>query len=102
MVRCVSDQAGNKASKKVKAWRPYACDAAAAFAIAMLHSGPVPPKDQAATPDDLAVEMGKLTFGELESVTNFVVERPAKTGVDYTLLDPDGEDEAEWTECAYP
>ena len=89
MIRCVSDQAGNKASKKVKAWRPYACDTAAAFAITMLRSGPIPPKDKEALSDDLSIEMGKLTFGELETVTNFVVERPAMPGVDYTLLDPD-------------
>ncbi len=89
MVRCVSDQAGNKASKGVKAWRPYACDAAAAFAITMLRHGPIPPKNRNAQPDDLAAEMGKLTFAELETVTNFVVDQPATAGVDYTLLDPD-------------
>ena len=46
MVRCVSDQAGNKSTKRVKAWRPYACDAAAAFAITLIQNGPVPPRDR--------------------------------------------------------
>ena len=93
MVRSVSDLAGNKASKRVKAWRPYACDAAAAFALTLIRSGPVPPKglDQAAITqsDDLATEMSKLTFGELETVTNYLVEQPAKSGVDYSLVDPE-------------
>ncbi len=92
MVRCVSDQAGNKASKRVKEWRPYACDTAAAFAIVLLRNGPIPPKARPLAmpgqPDDLAQEMSKLTFAELEIVTAYVVDKPAKPGVDYTLLDP--------------
>jgi nucleoside phosphorylase len=93
MVRSVSDQAGNKSSKRVMAWRPYACDAAAAYAITLIRNGPVLPKglSQAVLgqPDDLAMEMAKLTFGELEVVTNYVVEQPAHAGVDYSLLDPE-------------
>lgn len=43
MVRCVSDLADEqKGSAKVEKWRSYACDAAAAFAISFLASGPVP------------------------------------------------------------
>ncbi len=93
MVRCVSDQAANKASKKVKPWRPYACDAAAAFAITMIRSGPIPPRrlsgPGAVQLDDLAIEMGKLTFGELEVIMKFVVGRRAVPGVDFTLLSPE-------------
>lgn len=90
MVRCVSDQAGNKSSKRVKAWTPYACDAAAAFAIAMIRSGPVPVRrqDSSGQMDDLATEMAKLTFGELQVITNYLVEQPARPGVDYSLIDP--------------
>jgi nucleoside phosphorylase len=43
MVRCVSDLLSNKNQKNVKAWRSYACDVAASYAIAMVQSGPVPP-----------------------------------------------------------
>ena len=78
MIRCVSDQAGNKASKKVNLWRAYACDVAAAFAITMIRSGPIPPRKSKGhgdgQPDDLAVEMSKLTFGELEMIMKFVEE----------------------------
>ncbi|MCP4540743.1 MAG: hypothetical protein GY832_26695 [Chloroflexi bacterium] len=43
MVRCTSDLADEqKDSWDVKKWRPYACEAAASFAIAFLKSGPVP------------------------------------------------------------
>lgn len=43
MVRGVSDLADSKkASSRVKNWRAYACDVAAAYAIALLRSGPVP------------------------------------------------------------
>ena len=43
MVRGVSDLADSKkVSARVKAWRAYACDVAAAYAIALLQSGPVP------------------------------------------------------------
>lgn len=42
MVRCVSDLADEqKGSATVEQWRPYACEAAAAFAVALLKSGPV-------------------------------------------------------------
>lgn len=42
MVRGVSDLADeNKNSSAVEKWRSYACDAAAAFAMALLQSGPV-------------------------------------------------------------
>lgn len=44
MVRGVSDLADDKrASDEVKTWRPYACHVAAAFAVALLESGPIPP-----------------------------------------------------------
>jgi tetratricopeptide (TPR) repeat protein/nucleoside phosphorylase len=44
MVRGVSDLADeNKDSDKVKNWRLYACDVAAAYTITLLQSGPVPP-----------------------------------------------------------
>jgi nucleoside phosphorylase len=92
MVRCVSDQAGNKGKKAVKVWRSYACDAAAAYAITLLRSGPVLPNRETHAAvgqhDDLATEMAKLTFGELEAVTNYVVEQSAQPGVDFRLLDP--------------
>ena len=43
MVRGVSDLADSKKnSARVKKWRPYACDIAAAYAIALIKSGPVP------------------------------------------------------------
>lgn len=43
MVRGVSDLAdAKKGSARVKRWRPYACDVAAAYAMALLRSGPVP------------------------------------------------------------
>jgi predicted DNA binding protein len=42
MVRCVSDLADEqKGSSGVEKWRPYACEAAASFVIALLKSGPV-------------------------------------------------------------
>lgn len=47
MIRGVSDLAdGQKDSAAVLAWRTYACDVAAAFAIALLKEGPVLPSDQ--------------------------------------------------------
>jgi nucleoside phosphorylase len=43
MVRGVSDLAdAKKGSEPVKKWRAYACDVAAAYAAALLRSGPVP------------------------------------------------------------
>jgi nucleoside phosphorylase len=43
MVRGVSDLAdAKKNSARVKKWRSYACEVAAAYAIALLQSGPVP------------------------------------------------------------
>jgi len=43
MVRGVSDLADTKkGSARIKRWRPYACDVAAAYAVALLKSGPVP------------------------------------------------------------
>lgn len=43
MVRGVSDLAdAKKGSSRVKKWRPYACDVAAAFAVSFLRDGPVP------------------------------------------------------------
>lgn len=43
MVRGVSDFAdANKGSARVEKWRPYACDVAAAYAVALLRGGPVP------------------------------------------------------------
>lgn len=45
MIRGVSDLANaKKSSSRVKGWRPYACDVAAAYTIALLKSGPVPLK----------------------------------------------------------
>ncbi len=42
MIRGVSDLAdGKKKDPKVKNWRPYACDVAASYTIALLQSGPV-------------------------------------------------------------
>lgn len=43
MIRGVSDLAdAKKDSKKVRAWRGYACDVAAAFTVALLENGAVP------------------------------------------------------------
>jgi nucleoside phosphorylase len=43
MIRGVSDLAdGRKDSKRVKGWRPYACEITAAYAIEFLKNGPVP------------------------------------------------------------
>lgn len=43
MIRGVSDLAdANKGSPATKKWRAYACDIAAAYAVAFLRSGPVP------------------------------------------------------------
>lgn len=48
MIRGVSDLADeSKGSELVERWRPYACDVAASYAIALLESGPVPPADVA-------------------------------------------------------
>ncbi len=50
MVRGVSDFADDgKDSKTVQKWRPYACDVAAAYAVALLQSGPVPFKSKSRT-----------------------------------------------------
>lgn len=44
MVRGVSDLAdSDKDSDEVNIWRPYACEVAAAYAIALLETGPVTP-----------------------------------------------------------
>src|SRR3990172_6176780 len=46
MIRCASDLSDEaKGSPSVEAWRQYACEAAASFAIALLMSGPVPPNN---------------------------------------------------------
>jgi nucleoside phosphorylase len=43
MIRAVSDLAdAQKDHTKTQLWRPYACNAAAAFTVALLRSGPVP------------------------------------------------------------
>ena len=43
MVRGVSDLAdAKKGSGRVKKWRAYACDVAAAYAVSLLRDGPVP------------------------------------------------------------
>ena len=42
MVKAVSDHGKDKPDPAVKPWRPYACDAAAAFAIGLIRSGPKP------------------------------------------------------------
>jgi formylglycine-generating enzyme required for sulfatase activity/nucleoside phosphorylase len=50
MVRGVSDFADDgKDSKTVQKWRPYACDIAAAYTVALLQSGPVPLKSGSRT-----------------------------------------------------
>lgn len=57
MVRGVSDLAdAKKGSSRVKKWRPYACDVAAAFAVSFLRDGPVPLRApmQAAAPTNPA------------------------------------------------
>ncbi len=44
MVRAVSDLAdANKNSPRIAGWREYACGLAAAYTIALLQDGPVPP-----------------------------------------------------------
>ncbi len=44
MIRGVSDLAdGDKNNPQTEKWRPYACDIAAAYTVALLKSGPVPP-----------------------------------------------------------
>jgi len=49
MIRGVSDLAdGRKDSRRVKSWRPYACEIAAAYAIEFLKSGPVPAAEKGA------------------------------------------------------
>ncbi len=46
MVRAVSDLADQeKGSEKVESWRPYVCEVAAAYAVALLQSGPVVLRD---------------------------------------------------------
>ncbi len=51
MVRGVSDLADeNKGAAKVEQWRTYACDVAAAYAIALLRSGPFLLQSPTATP----------------------------------------------------
>jgi nucleoside phosphorylase/HEAT repeat protein len=54
MVRGVSDLSDeNKSSTQVKAWRCYACAIAAAYTVALLQSGPVPPrKNVGSSPDE--------------------------------------------------
>jgi len=48
MVRAVSDLAdAEKGSARITRWRPYACDVAATYAIALLQSGPFLPVDGA-------------------------------------------------------
>lgn len=61
MVRGVSDLADEqKRSPDVEAWRSYACDVAASYAIGLLKSGPVPPASNAlegeSLPHNQAVE----------------------------------------------
>jgi nucleoside phosphorylase len=55
MVRGVSDLANQqKGSRQVEKWRPYACDIAAAYTIALLQSGPVllSPHTPSSLPDE--------------------------------------------------
>ncbi len=52
-VRAVSDMADEKkSSKSVKRWRRYACEVAAAYAVGLLRSGPVPLADQRSATKD--------------------------------------------------
>jgi nucleoside phosphorylase len=59
MVRGVSDLADEKkGSASVDKWRTYACDVAAAYAIALLRTGPFLPKDQGPKVARVAVPAG--------------------------------------------
>jgi nucleoside phosphorylase/predicted Rossmann-fold nucleotide-binding protein len=52
MIRGVSDLAdGDKNTAAVDAWRPYACDVAATYAIELLKSRPIPPARAKASTD---------------------------------------------------
>jgi nucleoside phosphorylase/SAM-dependent methyltransferase len=62
MIRGVSDLAdANESSADTKAWRPYACEVAAAYTVALLKSGPTLPlsngtiRDRPTEPNSIAV-----------------------------------------------
>lgn len=85
MVRCVSDLAGNKDEPDVANWRPYACHAAAAYAISLLRHGPIPPSmppaplvqrdgNLALLRDQLRDTQPEISYAELETVMGFVMD----------------------------
>lgn len=67
MVRCVSDLADEqKGSAKVKKWRSYACDAAAAFAISFLSGGPIPLQEGSMSIEGINVLQKQETYKQEE------------------------------------
>lgn len=102
MVRAVSDLAENKDDPDVKAWRAYACHAAAAYAIALLKNGPIPVSSPPAIimpggvtllalRDKLEESQPEIGFAELETVMGFVMDTDssATPEADFTDLDPE-------------
>ncbi len=76
MIRGVSDLANKqKGVKRVEKWRPYACDIAAAYTIALLQSGPVllSPPTPASLPDE-----SKLTESRKSEFSNRLRHTPWK------------------------
>jgi nucleoside phosphorylase len=91
------------------AWTAYACHTAAAFTTALIYSGewrankPVRPAETGSEPpgggggggsapasgNALADDTERLTFAEIDAVTKFVLEQPAQSNVDFTVLAPD-------------
>jgi nucleoside phosphorylase len=69
VVRGISDLAdANKDTKTVQAWRSYACDVAASYAIGLLKSGPVPRREEPDTEiafqlDQYFLELDRLVRG---------------------------------------
>ena len=105
VIRGLSDIVGFKRGAE---WTAYACCTAAAFALAFIRSGvwatmtppragqqPSDSEGAATSPQSvagdasLADEMARLTFAELELVMRVVRDKPALTGTDFTLLDPE-------------
>ncbi|HYU71946.1 MAG TPA: NB-ARC domain-containing protein [Ktedonobacteraceae bacterium] len=90
MIRGVSDLADEN---KDDTWRKYACHAAAAYAIALLQSGPAPLSKQEEGSSQNKEHLGRITTQEISQTNvaiNFVPARPVRRHDNYwrTSLSP--------------
>ncbi len=86
MIRGVSDLAdGNKSSRYVKRWRPYACEIAAAYTVEFLKSGPVPARNI----DSSISKINSHSLPEVESSPTSLNSSFQQTDIPEGTMDPE-------------